>query len=104
MRGGVDISPPVIRLLTRWDRAGGHDINDADYGKSVWDPVIIAGIWPIELLASGLGSLLILAIRAAKPPRDLSRNQGIHSEAYSASNSARARGSMIMPEPILFIV
>ena len=80
MRGGVDISPPVIRLLTRWDRAGGHDINDADYGRNVWDRVIIAGIWPIELLASGLGSLLIVAIRAAKPPRDLSRNQGRYSQ------------------------
>jgi len=77
MRGGVDISPPVIRLLTRWDRAGGHDINDADYGRNVWDRVIIAGIWPIELLASGLGSLLIVAILAAKRlNRDLLRFRG----------------------------
>ena len=106
MCGGVDISPPVIRLLTRWDRAGGHDINDADYGRNVWDRVIIAGISPIELLASGLGSLLIVAIlkRRSRRTTSLEIRGGIHREAYSASNSARARGSMIMPEPILFIV
>lgn len=65
-RGGVDIPAPVIKLLTEWDRVGGHSIEDPDYGSNLWDRLIIVGIWPIELLVSGSVSLLIIAIIVGK--------------------------------------
>jgi hypothetical protein len=65
-RGGADIPASVISLLRRWDRAGGRSVDDADYGRNVWDRLIIAGIWPVELLAGGLGSLVIIAILAGQ--------------------------------------
>jgi len=62
VRGGADIPPSVIRMLTNWDRSGGHTAQDRDYGKNVWDRLLIAGIWPLELLATGLLTLLIVTM------------------------------------------